>query len=179
MIERLCRSEDTRRARLSIDKCADSVFCGTSSRRARSPAARPSGSCLTSVRNASRRVGWDSAASARTAFSISIYLELRNYGRRVNRRSGPAIHALYRFAADRLRTLRGATSLANPGKTAKEPASSSAATVAEESGRMPAVRAPASSSAAARRPGSASSQARPRDHRKSRSGCRRYQACWR
>src|SRR5204862_154059 len=55
------------------------VFCGTASALAMSPAASPSGSCFTSRRNTSSRVGWARAVSARMACSDSIYPDIWIY----------------------------------------------------------------------------------------------------
>src|SRR3954467_2593748 len=66
-------------ARDRIARCDDMVFCGTASALAMSPAASPSGSCFVNNRNTSRRVDWASAASARMAFSDSIYPDLSIY----------------------------------------------------------------------------------------------------
>lgn len=52
------------------------VLCGTSSLRAISPAARPSGLCFTSSRNTSRRVGWARAEKACIATFVFICPEL-------------------------------------------------------------------------------------------------------
>src|SRR5580704_16888141 len=53
------------------------VFCGTSMRRASSPAGTPSGSRLTNSRNVSRRVDWASADKAAMVSRLSIYPELQ------------------------------------------------------------------------------------------------------
>src|SRR5680860_89287 len=52
------------------------VLCGTFSCLAISPAGRPTGSCRTRRRNASRRVCWDSAEKLSTAFKLSIFPSL-------------------------------------------------------------------------------------------------------
>lgn len=80
MMTLLCRCEDTSPARDRMFRCADMVFCGTSSARAISPAGSPSGACFTSSRNVSRRVGCASAARARIACSCSIYPDYWKYG---------------------------------------------------------------------------------------------------
>src|SRR5690349_18017499 len=86
MIERLMRRAVTSRARDSTDKCADIVFCGTARAFAISPAASPSGSCLTSSRNTSGRVDCANPAHARIVGSVSIYPELWIYCHHVNRK---------------------------------------------------------------------------------------------
>jgi hypothetical protein len=75
MIERLCLSLVTSPARESVARCADIVFCGTSSIRANSPAGTPSGSCLTKARNVSSLVVCANAPSAVIARELSIYPE--------------------------------------------------------------------------------------------------------
>lgn len=80
MMTLLYRCEDTSPARDRMFRCADMVFCGTSSARAISPAGSPSGACFTSSRNVSRRVGCASAARARIACSCSIYPDYWKYG---------------------------------------------------------------------------------------------------
>src|ERR1700730_2052592 len=77
---RLNRCADTSPARDRIERCEDMVFCGTAIALAISPAASPSGSCLTNNRNTSSRVDCASAASARMTCSGSIYRELWIYG---------------------------------------------------------------------------------------------------
>src|SRR6266576_6756246 len=79
MIERLWRSDVTKPARNSTDRCADIVFCGTFNSRANSPAGTPSGSCFAKRRNTSSRVRCASAARAKIAFSDSIHPELWIY----------------------------------------------------------------------------------------------------
>src|ERR1700728_2570128 len=88
-MERLKRRDATSPARDKIARCADMVFCGTASALAISPAARPSGSCFTSSRNTSSRVDWASAASARMAFSDSIYPDLSIYNLLSSQLHGP------------------------------------------------------------------------------------------
>jgi hypothetical protein len=80
MMERLCRSPTISFARDRTARCADMVFCGTSIRRASSPAGTPSGSRATSSRNVSSRVDWASAAKAAMTCVSSVYPDYQIYG---------------------------------------------------------------------------------------------------
>ena len=80
MMERLCRSPTISFARERTARCADMVFCGTSNKRASSPAGTPSGSRATNSRNVSSRVDWASAAKAATTSISSIHPEYQIYG---------------------------------------------------------------------------------------------------
>src|SRR5579884_744110 len=74
----------TRSACASSFKWKDRVAGGTPSASARRPAASPADPALTRRRNKARRVSCASAASARSAFVDSIFLQLSKYGRAVN-----------------------------------------------------------------------------------------------
>jgi hypothetical protein len=89
-MERLWRSDRTRPARDRTPRCEDMVLCGTASSRAMSPAGRPSGSCPTSSRKVSSRVGWASAARARMTLSDSICRDLWKF-RRPSRTKPPIL----------------------------------------------------------------------------------------
>src|SRR5512138_3489304 len=110
MTERPSRRERARPAEARSARWPESVLCGTLSRRAASPAGRPSGPASTRRRKAARRVGLaradrapravDSAESAGISEPFIRYVDITRYiDSYFDRRQGPPFQICFEYSA--------------------------------------------------------------------------------